>query len=270
MHILFDIGATKTRIAVKKIHGDGFETPFVYETPVSYEDGVRMFKERSASLLNGEKPESIVGGIAGPWDKEAGTIKNSGNLTDWDDKPIVSDFSNEGTIPLYIDNDAAMAGLGEAHYGAGKNFHRVLYMTISSGVGGSIIENGEIAERLEPRHIVISEQGETLERVISGRGIEKKSGKKPKEIVDNVFWDHKAEMLAKGLSSILKDRFVDVVVLGGSIMSEIGISVEGTASHLQKFLLGQTPPVVHSTLGDFGGLYGALALIEKNSYNSAL
>lgn len=270
MHILFDIGATKTRIAVHKTLSDGFETPFVFATPVSYEDGVQMFKERVASLLDGEKPESIVGGIAGPWDEEAGTIKNSGNLTDWDDKPIATDFSNGGTIPISIDNDAAMAGLGESKFGAGKHFQRVLYMTISSGVGGSIIENGEVLERLEPRHIVIDEHGETLEHVISGRGIEKKIGRRPEEIIDHVFWDHKSEVLARGLALLLQDRAVDVVILGGSIMSEVGISVESTANHLQKLFQGTLPPIVHSTLGDFGGLYGALALIEKNSYNSAL
>lgn len=269
MHILFDIGATKTRIALADAHKDHFELPLVYHTPEVYEDGIRMFNESVDSLSGGALIESMVGGIAGPWDSDFGVIKNSGNLKDWDDKPLAKDIGRDGTISVYIDNDAAMAGLGESVFGAGKDAHKVLYITVSSGVGGAIIENNEIFERLEPRHIVVTEDGYTLGQTISGRGIEKKFGKKPKDIVDKVFWDHEAKILALGLSIILKEHKIDRVVIGGSIMSEIGISVLDTENYLND-LIKDAPPLVHSALGDFGGLYGALALIQKNSYNNPL
>lgn len=269
MHILFDIGATKTRIAVLRADKDNFELPVVYHTPASYQDGMKVLREHIVSLADGSAVDSIVGGIAGRWDNEFGTIKNSGNLADWDDKPIAEDLAGGEHTPLYIDNDAAMAGLGEAIFGAGKDMTRMLYMTVSSGVGGAIIEQGEITERLEPRHIVVTEEGDTLEQVISGRSIERKYGKSPKDIMDTVFWDHEAKTLAKGLAHILNEHEVDGIVIGGSIMSDVGISIGVTKEYLAQ-MMANPPIVAHSALGDFGGLYGALALTKKNSYNSAL
>jgi glucokinase len=264
MYILFDIGATKTRIA-RVTSSDSFETPIIYETPGVYEDGIKILRENISILLSGESADAIVGCIAGPWNVEKGTITESGNLSGWHNMPLKNDLRDVFKTDIIIDNDAAMVGLGEAIFGAGRGFGSILYMTVSTGVGGAIISQGNIKARLEPRKQVMSESGETLEYLISGRGVEKKTGKKPEDITDSTFWDSLAEILAHGLKNIVLDYLPDVVVIGGSMMNKVGISIEATEKYLQEILKGTTkiPTLKHSELGDLGGLYGALAKIKS-------
>jgi predicted NBD/HSP70 family sugar kinase len=257
MIILFDIGATKTRIARAK-DDSSFDDPIIYATPANYKEGIELLRENITKLLQDNTADRIIGCIAGPWDETSGTITDSGNLPDWHNKPLRDDLSITFGAKALIDNDAVMAGLGESIFGAGRGEGRILYITVSTGVGGAIISNGKIEERLEPRKEVVNEKSETLGDLISGKSVENRTGKKPKEITDPEFWDSLAIILAKGLNSLIKKWSPEVVIIGGSMMSEIGISLENTEKYLKK-LNSNTPQLKHAELGDLGGLYGALA-----------
>jgi glucokinase len=260
MNILFDIGATNTRIALAN-SVDSFETPIVYSTPDAYEDGIRILTENILKLSKGNNIDAIAGCIAGPWDDTNGMITESGNLSGWHNKPLKNDLKELFNTRILIDNDAAMAGLGEAVYGAGKGFYKVLYMTVSTGVGGAVITDGRVAERLEPRNEVVNENGDTLGRLISGKAVESKMGKKPEDIVDPIIWEDLSKILSKGLSNLITKWSPDVVVVGGSMVKEVGISVIATEKYLHELMDNKTP-LVKAKLGDFGGLYGALVILK--------
>ena len=53
---------------------------------------------------------------------------------------VLLDSSNFSNIPLVVGNDADLAGLGEAVIGAGRDYNRVVFLTLSTGVGGTVIE----------------------------------------------------------------------------------------------------------------------------------
>lgn len=267
MYILFDIGGTKMRVA-SATSSDNFNNPVILDTPQNYLDGLELLQKTILDLSRGQAISAIVGGIAGPWDRTTGQVLSSHNLPDWAMKPIRASLENTFHAKCYIDNDAAMVGLGEAVFGAGKGSAIVGYITVSTGVGGAKIVNGKLDDRavgFEPGKQVIGENGETLESLVSGHALEEKTGKKPVEITDPQVWDDLARFLARGLNNIIVDWSPDVVVLGGSMMNTIGIPVDAVARYVKDTLTVYPiiPPIKKSLLGDMGGLYGGLAIIKN-------
>jgi predicted NBD/HSP70 family sugar kinase len=276
MHILFDIGGTKTRIA-STTNKENFNDPVVFDTPSLYEDGLSIIKEKILLLSRGQRVETIVGGIAGPWSRKREILIASPNLSDWIEKPLKSDLEESFKTNVFIENDAAMVGLGEATTGAGKGFGIVVYITVSTGVGGARIVEGKIDEKIigfEPGHQIVDMDktfvpdapGTDLESMIGGRWVEARIGKKPHEIEDSEFWEKTARILAVGLNNTIVHWSPDVVVLGGSMMNKIGVPLDRVEAHLRQMIkiYPDLPPLRKSELGDLGGLYGALAYLNKH------
>jgi len=267
MYILFDIGGTKTRVAQARSR-ESFDTPVIFDTPQNYEEGIKKLKETILSVSQGQSIDTIVGGIAGPFSQKTRTLIQSLNLPDWVEKPLATDLESFFHTKVFLDNDSAMVGLGEAVSGAGRGFSIVAYITVSTGVGGARIVDGAIDERrigFEPGKQIIGAHGETLEGLISGRAVEEMTGKKPHEIEDSVFWDSLAKTLAQGLNNVIVDWSPDVVVLGGSMMNAVGISALKTEEYLKEMLTiyPTLPAIRKSELGDLGGLSGALAYLKQ-------
>ena len=275
MYILFDIGGTNMRIAVTQ-DGESFSDPIVVPTPRMFEEGMELFARHTHTLANGEKIEGIVGGIAGTLTQDKGTLIASPNLPGWAGNPLRGKLQDLLGAPVHIENDSAMVGLGEATYGAGRGFDIVAYITISTGVGGARIVNGEIDESsngFEPGHQIIDPdnsmcpecEGNDLESYISGTAITKRYGVKPYEITDPEVWDTLAKFLAYGLNNTIAYWSPHVIILGGSMMKKIGIPVEGVKKHLREIfrIMPDVSRVEKATLGDLGGLWGALAYIKN-------
>lgn len=255
MYILFDIGGTKTRMAYSE-QGDFFEDPIVFGTPQSYEEGKKVFVENAKKCAGGREIKKLAGGM-------------SRNVKGWDYEKFKSDLGGMVQAQIFLENDAAMVGLGEAVYGAGRGFEIVAYVTVSTGVGGVRIVNGKIDERaigFEPgKQIIDVESGATLEDMISGKALERKTGKHPKEVTDPLVWSEHARLLAVGLNNIIVEWSPNIVVLGGSMITgDPAIPLDKTEEHLKEILkiFPQIPVVKKSELGDFGGLYGALSYLK--------
>jgi glucokinase len=103
-------------------------------------------------------------GCAGQIDSGAGIVRNPANIPNWGEVPLVSLLSDALGAPGYIENDANAAALGEHRFGAGRGARNMVYMTISTGVGGGVIiddklyrgENGNAAEL---GHITVDYRG---------------------------------------------------------------------------------------------------------------
>lgn len=252
--ILFDIGATKIRMAYS-VDGEIFEEPKVFKTPASYEEGLKMFTEIAKELAKEREIKTIAGGMS---------------RSVWvEPERLREDLYKNFGANIFIENDSAIVGLGEACWGAGRGFEIVAYITVSTGVGGARIVNGKIDERaigFEPgKQIIEAESGKTLEDMISGKALEAKTGKSPKEITDEGVWNTHAWLLAVGINNIIVEWSPNVVVLGGSMITgNPSIPIEKTEEYLKDILkiFPKIPPIKKGELGDFGGLYGALAFIK--------
>jgi len=88
--------------------------------------------------------EAIGIAVAGPLDIEAGIVKKSPNIPDFDEFSIVSFLENRFGVPVLLGNDANLAALGEWKYGAGQGHKDLIYFTISTGIGSGIISDGKM------------------------------------------------------------------------------------------------------------------------------
>jgi len=276
MFILFDIGGTKMRVVAadyEKLLGD----PVVVSTPKDFNEGMDTLKRIIDNLAQGLSVQNravtaIVGGVAGPLDSGKTMLVKSPNLSGWVGQDIKNLLHFTYKVPVVLENDSALVALGEAHFGAGRGKNIVAYLTVSTGVGGARIVNGKIDEAsvgFEPGHQIIDPDnslcptcdGNDLEAYVSGTAIEKRFGKKPHEIHDDAVWDELAKFLAYGLNNTIVHWSPDIIVLGGSMMKEVGIPVPSVRKYLAEILkIFPTPPTIEKAeLADFGGLYGSLA-----------
>ncbi len=277
MYVLFDIGGTKTRVAVSR-DLSGIDAIEKFDTPSLYAEGVAAIGAAVRKLVGEERVLGAAGGIRGRlMDGRAGLLKDD-VLTDWQEKPLARDLEHIVGVSVMLENDAALAGLGETHFGAGRDYQIVAYHTVSTGVGGARIVNGEVdiyRSGFEPGHQIIDfdrtmcpecESGE-LEDIVSGTAVERRFGKKPYEIPqEDPLWDQLARMLAHGLKNTIVYWSPDVIVLGGSmIVGDPRIPREAIVRHTEELIDGLVPlpPIVDAQFRDEGGLYGALALLKR-------
>jgi glucokinase len=118
-------------------------------------------------------------GFGGPVDDSSRTVIKSHQIAGWDGFPLADWVSDLLGVPAVLGNDADVAGLAEALFGAGKGLSPIFYITVGTGVGGGLIIDGEIYRGVgrgaaEIGHLHVGNQGAAvLEDVASGRGIER-------------------------------------------------------------------------------------------------
>jgi len=148
--LALDVGGTK--IAAGVVTGDGRIHSFLAE-PARREDGPSAMIDRLVAL--GRRAVDAAGvaweripaiGIAcgGPLDPESGVIQSPPNLPGWDDIPLTQLVTEALDRPSVVDNDATAAAIAEWWYGAGDGatVRDLVYVTISTGVGGGLILDG--------------------------------------------------------------------------------------------------------------------------------
>ncbi len=275
-YVVFDIGGTKTRVSVSEdMRTLGEVTSFTTKT--SFKEGVTALKKAIDTLTDGKKITAIAGGIRGLLTEDRTGIQNDPVLTGWAGKSLTDSLKESYDVPIYLENDTALAGLGEAVFGAGKGIDIVVYHTVSTGVGGVKIESGTIdtaSAGFEPGHQVLDidrtilgdDVSPTLENLVSGAGVEARMGVKPFEIPqEDTIWDELAEYLAQGLRNTILYWSPEVIVLGGSmIIGDPKIPLEAIRKYTVEVLDGfvECPFITIATLGDEAGLHGALAFLR--------
>ena len=142
MYIGIDIGGTKTLVSALTNAGVITES-FKFPTPKDYDEWKRQLK---ASIENLHTQGFIAGTVAVPGtiDRSAGTLISLGNLG-WKDLPIVKDVHAITDCPMYMENDAKLGGLSEAMV-LKHQYNRVLYITISTGIGIGLVVDQRIGE----------------------------------------------------------------------------------------------------------------------------
>jgi glucokinase len=150
-----DIGGTK--IAIGVIDRDGsVVAKNEYPTSPVPEVGEAMLKMVRA--LNDlvdltQCPVRGIGvGITGPIDPQTGVLGPNEFLKSWVGTNLVEGLSQLSGMQVAAENDADAAALGEALWGAGKGVSRLIYLTISTGIGGGIILDGKLYRGVDGSH----------------------------------------------------------------------------------------------------------------------
>lgn len=95
-------------------------------------------------LLGDQIPSAIGVSFGGPVDAARGRVILSHHVPGWEDMPLRDQLQAEFGAPVCIDNDANIAALGESTFGAGRGCASLLYVTVSTGVGGGLVIGGKI------------------------------------------------------------------------------------------------------------------------------
>ncbi len=262
MYLLFDIGGTKTRLAISN-DLTSFDDPIIIDTPQNFTEGILLIIENIKKLISGKKLKGAVGGMAGVFNKDRTKLLKSPNLPDWENKLIIYELERICGVKPEIYNDCDLTALGEATFGAGKEGKIVAYMTVSTGVGGSLIIDKKLHPKtygFEPGHIIInSETGETLQDLIGGKNLERKYGIPAKDIKDPKVYDYITKILGVALHNITLIWSPDTIVMGGGISKDLDMEEieEAIGSNMKMF--PEVPRVKHAELGMLNGLWGALA-----------
>jgi glucokinase len=151
------------------------------------EDGVF---ERLTALIDSVWPDEpvdiICAAVPGPLNPFTGIIIETPNIPSWTNFPLADLLSKKYNVPAYIGNDGNLAVLGEWLYGAGIGHHDIVYLTISTGIGGGVVCGDKLIEGFrgmatELGHITVLPDGPVcscgvkghLEAVASGTAIAK-------------------------------------------------------------------------------------------------
>lgn len=162
--IAVDIGGTQIRVAVYE--PDSIK-PIAHQRTRSLASQPGVY-DRLAKAIESVWPQGSVGAIGiaspGPLDPHTGIILATPNIPEWQNFPLTSKLSEHFSVPAYLDNDANMAGLAEWQFGAGMGHQDIVYLTISTGIGGGVITNGCLLQGFhgmgaELGHITIDPDG---------------------------------------------------------------------------------------------------------------
>ena len=102
---------------------------------------------REVTALTGASPQDLAGiGVScgGPLDTTTGIVYSPPNLPDWDAVPLKAWLEDDLHLPTYVENDANAGALAEWMFGAGRGYRDVVYMTMSTGIGGGLILDGRL------------------------------------------------------------------------------------------------------------------------------
>jgi glucokinase len=200
-YIAIDIGGTQIRVAV---FPENSTEPLLEKKIPTQGDGKTPL-ERMLDLVAETWPaegdvQSIALAAPGYLDPEAGIMINAANIPGWKNLPLSKLIRARFDVPVYLGNDANLAALGEWKFGAGKGHSDLLFLTISTGIGGGIICGNKLVTGWrglagELGHVVILPNGPLcgcgkhgcIESISSGTGIARYVKEQLDEGVPSVF-----------------------------------------------------------------------------------
>jgi predicted NBD/HSP70 family sugar kinase len=235
MYLGIDVGGTKTLVAA--VNNKGVITEELrFPTPQNYHE---FLKELAANIakLSVKDFKSCGIGIPGVIDHKHGVGVTFSHLT-WNDVAVQADVEHIVKCPVALENDAKLAGLSEAMLV--KDESRVLYVTVSTGIGIGYIVDQHIVPELagnEGGQMLLEHKGkyQRWEDFASGSAIVKQFGKPMFEIHDQATLRIIARNIAIGMIDLIAVLTPDVIVIGGSIGTHYDKYKDYLIEYLEKY-----------------------------------
>ena len=296
--LALDVGGTK--LAAGVVDADGRIHSFVV-APTRAEQGAEQALERlfdlgrqavSESAADWSSIEAVGIGCGGPLDPVRGVLLAPLHLPGWNDLNITRLAEQAYDRPAVLENDATAAAAGEHRHGAGVGTRTMVYLTISTGVGGGVILDGKpyrgaTGNGGELGHVTVDCDGRVcrgcgrrgcLEAYASGTSIAERAREagmgdvtaqdvaaaaRAGDPLATEVWEATVTALACGLTSIVNLFEPELVVVGGGVSRAgeqlVGPVRERVAAEAVE-PARSTTRIVLSALGDTVGVVGAAAI----------
>ncbi len=218
MIIAVDTGGTKTLVTSFSAGGKPGES-FRFPTPVAADEYIATLTELLHDHFATKKVEAVVIGAPGVVRKNILTW-GGGNLT-WENLDIAKALGHALDCPIWLENDANLAGLAETRALTRKP-ETSMYITVSTGIGSGIVIDGKISEALgdsEVGHMVLEYDGRMREweKFASGKAIKGTYNSYASDIHSPKIWRQIADKISRGLLVLIPSLQPDVIIVGGSI-----------------------------------------------------
>ena len=173
-----EIGGTKIQLRAENEQGE-----LLWQERFAAGSNARQIRQQIERIIRQRGPDAplhAVGvGFGGPINYQTGRISQSFHVEGWQEFGLTHWLKTRLDCPVYADNDANVAALGEALRGVGHPFQQVYYVTIGSGVGSGYVRDGAILHGRPPGeweigHLRLDQQGTSLQSVASGWGIDER------------------------------------------------------------------------------------------------
>jgi glucokinase len=280
-YIGLDIGGTKIMGALANSRGHIIEKRR-QPTPPDLEEGLGLIRNMVENLAARREIEAMGAAIGGPLDYREGIVSPF-HQPAWRNVPLKKIMETEFHCPFHVDVDTNAAALGEYRF-APHSASRQLYMTISTGIGGGFVIDGELYRGKNGTHPEVGHQSvnfqcarpqniicecgapDCLEALASGNGIRRIYGKSH-ENLNNDEWAEVAYNLGQGIRNLAVIYAPDLIVFGGGIAIGKGewliAQISETVRQYLKII--PLPEIRLSKLGYETALYGAVALAMRKA-----
>lgn len=271
-----DIGGTKIMVAAADREGNILRRARA-DTSTSLETDQANINRMIAEVAAEEEIMGMGAAIGGPLDWEQGIVSPL-HQPAWRNVPLKAMMESKWGCAFRVDVDTNVAAVGEYRWG-GILAKRFLYLTLSTGMGGGFLVDGQIYRGQDGAHPEVGHQSinfrssnlravqcecgapDCLEALVSGNGIRRIYGK-PAEALTSQEWDEVAYNLGQGLRNMAVLYAPDLIRIGG------GVAVGGGENfiHAAKIVMEEhlklvpAPQVELSRLGYDTALRGAIAV----------
>jgi predicted NBD/HSP70 family sugar kinase len=268
MIVAVDIGGSKIRVGYSRI-GDHIEDYLDIPTPNNQRIVIDSIIESIHKLVGISQVDAIGVCSPAPINKARGTIGAPHNIP-WKNLRIVAPLQKHFDCKVAFEHDATAAGIAEARVGAGRGYGTVLYITVSTGIGNSIIVNGNpLPSPHNPQggDIIVSYSPTEIKSFsgsASGRAIEINYQKSPSMIRDPKHWKTIASELSIGIYNMISIVAPDCVVLGGGVMVHYKRFHKPLMKQLRSFdPIYPLPPIKKAVFVEKAPLVGAMLLAAE-------
>ena len=246
--------------------GGRYKRTHKFPTPKKYDDFLRDLAVFVDKLSTKDFKAAVIG-VPSKIDREHGIAIAFGTLP-WRELPMKDDIKDIVHCPLELENDANLAGLSEAMLI--KEFQKVLYVTISTGIGTGFIVDQKIDPTMEDSeggNMLLNHGGklEDWEDFASGSAFVRRFGKRASELTDPKIWRIIAHDIALGLVDLIALMQPDAIVLGGGFGGHLDKYRGYLGEYLQEYAnpLFTVPEIRQAARPSFNVLYGCYDLARQ-------
>jgi glucokinase len=279
IYVGLDIGGTKLMAAAADAQGRLLRRARAL-TPLDLEAGLATLDDMVAEVAEGHPVAAIGAAIGGPLDAVRGVVSPL-HQPRWRDVPLKAIMERRWGCTFFVDVDTNVAALGEYALG-GPPVARLLYLTLSTGMGGGFVVEGRIYRGAQGGHPEVGHQSinfrcahpervacecgapDCLEALVSGNAIRRIYGM-PAEDLSAAAWAEVAYNLGQGLRNLATIYLPDTIVLGGGVAIGGGDALleQACRTMTDHLRLVPAPALRLSRLGYDTALLGAVELARQ-------
>lgn len=263
-----DIGGTKTLLGLFSESGELLKAD-KFKTPSDYPDFIRELTDFTSTFLGAVRPHKCVVAMPGVVDRELGIGEAFGNLA-WLNVPIAQDIAHITSCDVQLENDAKMAALSEAVELSGI-YSRVLYVTISTGIGPALVVDGKIDHAIADgggKNMLFEHDGSIRpwESFASGKAIFEEFGQRASDIHDPKVWRNITQRWVVGFIELITLCTPDVIVIGGGVGTHFKSYGAILTRDIKKYEtpMLKVPPIRQAKRPEEAVIYGCYQLATQS------